>query len=194
MKMGKLEKQFVNSKRRAQSNIKLIEKLIRPLEDSNIKKVLEVGCGVGAVAAHLARTHGYDVVGTDLDPEQIELAGRFNEKRWNLRFIEADTTLLPFEDDEFDLVLSMKVIHHIKNWQTALGEIRRVLKPNGYHLFNDIALSSTTSGLLRILIKIFAAFTFNDILDWYQKEAFKIEHQRKPVGFILKHFIIVAQK
>ena len=81
MKMGKLEKQFVNSKRRAQSNIKLIEKLIRLLEDSNIKKVLEVGCGVGAVADHLARTHGYDVVGTDLDPEQIELAGRFNEKR-----------------------------------------------------------------------------------------------------------------
>ena len=153
MKMGKLEKQFVNSKRRAQRNIKFIEKLIRPLEDSNIKRVLEVGCGVGAVAAHLESTYGYDVVGTDLDPEQIELAGRFNEKRWNLRFIEADTTLLPFEDDEFDLVISMKVIHHIKNWQTALGEIRRVLKSNGYHLFNDIALSSTTSGLLRILIR-----------------------------------------
>ena len=194
MKMGKLEKQFVNSNRRAQRNIKLIEKLIRPLEDSNIKRVLEVGCGVGSVAAHLASTYGYDVVGTDLDPEQIELAGRFNEKRQNLRFMEADTIRLPFEDDEFDLVISMKVIHHIKNWHTALGEIGRVLKPNGYHLFNDIALSSTTSGLLQILLKNFTAFTFNDIFDWYQKEAFNIEHQRKPVGFIIKHFTIVAQK
>jgi hypothetical protein len=41
MKMGKLEKQFVNSKRRAQSNIKLIEKLIRLLMASNIKALYD---------------------------------------------------------------------------------------------------------------------------------------------------------
>jgi ubiquinone/menaquinone biosynthesis C-methylase UbiE len=50
---------------------------------------------------------------------------------------------LPFADDEFDLVCSRHVMEHVSDIQTALKEIKRVLKPGGYvaavtpHYFPD---------------------------------------------------------
>ena len=50
MKMGKLEKKFVNSKRHAQTNIELIERLFDRIDLQNITNVLEIGCGAGITA------------------------------------------------------------------------------------------------------------------------------------------------
>jgi len=40
----------------------------------NISNVLEIGCGVGITAVHLHNKYNMDIVGTDVDPEQIMLA------------------------------------------------------------------------------------------------------------------------
>ncbi len=47
MRMCKLEKKFVNSKRQAEKNIKIAERLFGEIDPSNVRRVLEVGCGVG---------------------------------------------------------------------------------------------------------------------------------------------------
>ncbi len=49
----------------------------------------------------------------------------------------ADATTLPFADDEFDLVYTNKTTHHIPEFQRALAEMARVLKPDGYLLYSD---------------------------------------------------------
>ncbi len=69
MKMGKLEKKFVNSKRHSQTNIKLIEQSFDCIDLQNITYVLEIGCGAGITAAHLQNKYNMSIVGTDVDPE-----------------------------------------------------------------------------------------------------------------------------
>jgi len=80
MKISKLEKMFVNRKKEAEKNIKIAEQLFSRLDLSNVKKALEVGCGIGVVASYLAKKYKWNVTGIDLDPEQIERAKALQEK------------------------------------------------------------------------------------------------------------------
>lgn len=100
--------------------------------------LLEVGCGGGLVARYIAKNYGSNVVGIDVDPEQIKIAGKDIRGIPNIRFLKADVTSLPFEDNSFDIVLSFGVLHHVYNWIDALREIKRVLRANGYFVYADL--------------------------------------------------------
>jgi tocopherol O-methyltransferase len=103
MKMSKLEKIFVNPSAHAR-NIKVIEQLFSQIDLSNVKKVLEVGCGIGVLSSYLAEKYKWEVTGIDLDPEQIEKAKNDHRENKYLKFLEADATKLPFGDSGFDMV------------------------------------------------------------------------------------------
>ncbi len=95
--------------------------------------VLEIGAGSGAMAAVLLRQHpGLRLTATDYDPAMAEhtrrrLAG-YGE-RAEVR--QADATALPFPDGTFDAVVSFLMLHHVIDWETALAEAARVLRPGG---------------------------------------------------------------
>lgn len=106
-------------------------------------KVLDVGCGPGRLAAHLAReAPGLTVTGIDISPDMIALA-RQRATATNLTdrldFQVADVGALPFPDNEFDLVVSTLSLHHWPDPIRGLTEIRRVLKPNGQAYIYDLA-------------------------------------------------------
>jgi ubiquinone/menaquinone biosynthesis C-methylase UbiE len=88
----------------------------------------------------VAQTYGVNATGVDVDPDQIALAQAQSQNIDQVHFETADSTALPFEDASFDVVATAKMTHHIPNWQDALTEMLRVLKPGGYLVYNDIAL------------------------------------------------------
>jgi len=140
--MSKLEKIFVNLSARTR-NIKTFEHLFSQIDLSNVKKVLEVGCGIGVLSSYLSEKYEWEVTGIDLDPKQIERAKNDYGENKYLKFLEADATKLPFEDNEYDLVLSSDVLHHIvSDWEKALSEISRVLRPDGFYVLNDLTFPS----------------------------------------------------
>lgn len=180
MKMSRIEKRFVNSKKHAQKNIKVIEQLFGRIDLSAVNKVLEIGCGAGIVAAHLCNEYKMNVTGTDVDPEQIETARKYNVGNENLKFIEADASKLPFGSAEFDMVLSQNVLHHIGNWEGVLQEVNRVLKPKGYYFFTDLAYSRLTSRILRPIVKNYGVYTIDDIINSLRSNGIGIAHTDKP--------------
>jgi len=203
MKMTKIEKKFVNSKRHAQKNIELIDQLFIKVDLSNVNKVLEIGCGVGVVSAHLNMNYKMDVVGTDLDQEQIKIAKIYNKMNENLKFIKADAIKLPFENNKFEIILSLWVMHHINDWERALKEINRVLKPKGFLIFSDLAYSKILLSVgnmvnsIRIfnpIVKNYGFYTINDIIYFLKNNNFEIIYKEKPKGVILKNYTIVFQK
>jgi SAM-dependent methyltransferase len=105
-------------------------------------RVLEVGCGPGHLALRLARQHGLDVTGLDLDPAMIERA-RANADRAGdgdgrrPAFYVGDVAALPFADGAFDLVVSTLSLHHWADPTAGLAEIGRVLRPGGRALIWD---------------------------------------------------------
>ena len=105
-------------------------------------RVLEAGCGPGHLSIRLARQHGLDVSGLDLDPAMIERAransdqaGDGDESRPS--FLVGDVAAMPFPDGSFDLVISTFSMHHWADPTTGLAEIGRVLRPGARALVWD---------------------------------------------------------
>ena len=96
-------------------------------------RLLEVGCGVGAVLAVLGQEFpGVRLTGVDIEPKQLEFA------RVHLARAEVDATLveanalgLPFPDESFDHVWMMWFLEHVPDPPAVLREARRVLVPGG---------------------------------------------------------------
>jgi SAM-dependent methyltransferase len=94
-------------------------------------KVLEIGCGLGTDGAQFAKA-GADYTGIDLTEASIELARkRFELSGLKGEFRVGDAENLDFADESFDLVYSHGVLHHTPDIESALREIRRVLKSGG---------------------------------------------------------------
>ncbi|HEV8274489.1 MAG TPA: class I SAM-dependent methyltransferase [Streptosporangiaceae bacterium] len=105
-------------------------------------RVLEVGCGPGRLSILLARRHGLDVTGLDLDPDMVERAranaARSAEEHGRVpSFLVGDVASLAFPDRSFDLVVSTLSMHHWANPTAGLSEIGRVLRPGGLALVWD---------------------------------------------------------
>jgi ubiquinone/menaquinone biosynthesis C-methylase UbiE len=107
------------------------------LLDSNSKlgtKVLDVGCGTGALTLRLANS-GYEVTGVDISAQMLsQLARRAGELKVSL--VEADIFSLPFPENTFDAAVSRWVLPHFSDWSSAVREVSKVLKPGGVFVFD----------------------------------------------------------
>jgi ubiquinone/menaquinone biosynthesis C-methylase UbiE len=103
--------------------------------------ILEIGCGRGAGACLIkAMFSPFRIHATDLDMEMIRLSHTYlsRDERTGITFSAADAADLPFPDDSMDAVFGFGVLHHIPDWQGALSEIVRVLKPGGTYFFEEL--------------------------------------------------------
>ena len=111
-------------------------------------RVLEVGCGGGAgVKIILLRFEAAEGHAIDIDPKMIERARRRLTKYAapRVRLGLGDITSLKAEDASFDAVFDFGAIHIEQNWEKALAQISRVLKPGGRYFFELV-----TSRALRL--------------------------------------------
>lgn len=92
------------------------------------RRVLDVGCGTGTVAVHLADRHGCRVWGIDPSPEMLEVAQTKAGPR--VRFKQARAEQLPFKDGWFERATMVSVIHHLDR-PRAFPEVYRVLGEGG---------------------------------------------------------------
>jgi ubiquinone/menaquinone biosynthesis C-methylase UbiE len=98
--------------------------------------VLDVGCGTG-VHLDLYRRYGCDLFGIDTSASMLEVAkGRLGVDA-DLRL--GDASLMPFDDDSFDLVISMLVLHEMDQItrDAVIEEMKRILRKDGCLLFID---------------------------------------------------------
>ncbi len=92
-------------------------------------RVLEVGCGGGHLARHmLADRPDLRWTGLDLSADQIR---RARTRAQRAEFVVGDALDLPFEDADFDDVLSVASIKHWPDPAQGLAECVRVLRPGG---------------------------------------------------------------
>lgn len=96
-------------------------------------KMLEVGSGTGANLWYLAR-EGFSVTGIDGSKTGVDRAiKRLKEESLEAEVLVGDVVNLPFKDNTFDCAIDIECVcsNSYKNSKIIIGEIHRVLKPNG---------------------------------------------------------------
>jgi len=111
-----------------------LDKVVEVFREHGVRRVLDLGCGSGRHLVFFAE-RGFEVYGIDISETGIGIA----EEWLKAKGLSADLRVgsvyerLPYGDGFFDAVVSIRVIHHarIEDIRKAIGEIERVLKPNG---------------------------------------------------------------
>jgi ubiquinone/menaquinone biosynthesis C-methylase UbiE len=114
--------------------LEIEEPLVREILDGlPVGVALDAACGTGRHTAYLASL-GHEVIGVDSSPEML---ARAREKVPRAEFHEADLYDIPLADDSVDLVVCAIALSHVPDLARALGELVRVLRPNGHVVISD---------------------------------------------------------
>ncbi len=112
---------------------------------------LEIGCGRGASTSSIRSAYplsGIDAM--DVDYGMVAKARR-HYGGGAIRFYVGDAHRLPTKDSSYDAVFDFFTLHHLEDWERAVAEAARVLKPGGYFAFAEVYGSLTGSYPLRQL-------------------------------------------
>lgn len=105
----------------------------RMLHGKKFKKAVDVGGGYGRLSVFL-RNFAEEVVLAEPSKQQLDIAKVFLEGKPKVTAKLAQAEDLPLEDEEADLALVVRVLHHLPDPMPAFEEINRVLKKDGYFL------------------------------------------------------------
>lgn len=121
---------------RADSEIAVRDEYVKLLGVAPGERVLDVGCGSGAVTRTLAWrvAPGGHAVGVDASPALLEVARELAQEAGlgdAIEFKPADCRMLPFPDASFDVVVAATTLSHVPDPGRALAEMVRVTRPGG---------------------------------------------------------------
>jgi ubiquinone/menaquinone biosynthesis C-methylase UbiE len=102
------------------------ELLFDAVKEVNPTRVLEVGCGAGALSARVQSELGATVTAIDASERMVDLT---HERGVDARV--AVVQALPFEDGSFDCVAAGWVLYHVADRERAIAECARVVSPGG---------------------------------------------------------------
>jgi ubiquinone/menaquinone biosynthesis C-methylase UbiE len=104
--------------------------------DKKIDTVLDVGTGKGAFIQVLQNIFSdAEITGVDPDLESLAIA---QEAFPGLTFNQMNAENLQFENNSFDLVSISMALHHLRKINRGLLEMKRVTKPGGYIIINEL--------------------------------------------------------
>lgn len=109
------------------------------LKGQYLGRVLDVGTGAGSFIPIIKDFFGGygEIVGIDTSERGLQRAGEcFNDEK--IKFINMEGSHMSFEDGEFDTVCISNTLHHLEDISRVLVEMKRVLKPGGLLIINEM--------------------------------------------------------
>ena len=136
------------------------KKFIQKLNIKNDTIVLDVACGTGDVCFEILRHHSVSVIGLDLSHSMINLANEkvLKKNQDNITFLQGDAENLPLDSNSVDYLTISYGFRNISNYEAALNEFFRVLKPGG--ILGILEFSKSKSKIIGFIF----GFYFHHIL------------------------------
>jgi ubiquinone/menaquinone biosynthesis C-methylase UbiE len=129
--------------RLSRRQIDLVAKSAVFLDPKPGDKILDVACGRGFSSFYLSHlVPGIEVIGTDLLPENINVAKTLYNYTQGLSFEVVDAEAMPYEDEAFDKIFCLEAAFHFSNKEKFIQECNRLLKPGGLLVLVDFAWKS----------------------------------------------------
>lgn len=170
---------------------RVIEKLNGLLSSKEIDVyALDAGCGAGHYTLHLAQS--YKTIGVDKSEILISKAiKKSNSLDKSVNFLAADLSSLPFPSNLFKLIICFNVIEFVSSREKAIGELKRVLAPDGVLLLG-VCNRNSIWGLLKKIAKPFrnkdpffkgCFFSRRDLIDLAHQTGLELEQIREEIYF-----------
>jgi cyclopropane-fatty-acyl-phospholipid synthase len=161
------------------------------------EKVVEAGCGWGALALHMARNYGVSVKAYNISREQLAYArerARNEGLQHQVEFIEADYRDIT---GRFDAFVSVGMLEHVgrENYGALSHVIDRVLAPSGRGLIHSIGLNRSAPLNPWIEKRIFPGAeppSLREMMEIFETCAFSVldvENLRQHYALTLKHWL-----
>ena len=149
---------------------------------NNYNLMLDVACGNGRYF-NMLLGHTNQLIGVDFSPDMLKMAKSkadiLADRRVNV--LLGDLTQLPFIDSLFDLIVCIEVLEHVPNWERAISEFHRLLKPCGSLVIstpNKFSMYGLTRYVSRLFIK-----SENPYDQW--KTYFRLRSVLTSAGFVI---------
>lgn len=149
-------------------------------------QILEFGCGSGATAI-LHAPYVKHIVATDISDKMIEAAKRkmVEDNVDNITFQQGALNDLEFQDESFDAVLGLNVLHLLEDVDSAIMKVRQLLKNDGVFISSTSLIAEINlvfrwliSGMQLLgLAPYVSRFTKKQLMTKLQKAGFTIERE-----------------
>ena len=162
---------------------------------SGNEDVLDIGCGGGQnIANFLKRTNG-KVCGIDYSPASVSKSLKKNKKavlKKRSKIVQADVSVIPFEDKTFDLVTAFETIYFWEDIINNFKEVKRVLKPNGKFMVCNESSKMEGNERWTNILENMRIYTAEEIVDMMLQAGFiDIETYQKAKT---QHICVIGKK
>jgi len=127
-----------------------LDKCVKIIGSLPVGRLLDIGCSRGDWAA-LWQGRGWNCSGIDIDRKHLEIA---RQRGVDARYCDLNADVLPFDDQNFDLIFAGEVIEHLVDTDNFLSELRRCVRVGGRVLITTPNLVSFENRL-RILLGMY---------------------------------------
>jgi SAM-dependent methyltransferase len=165
-----------------------------------ISHALHIACGNGDPTALIMKHFSLEQVSAiDRDAESVAVArGKPALARVDLSV--GDVCSLRFDDNTFDAIFDLAELHNYADWERGLLEMKRVLRPGGLLILEELSLESFNHAAGR-LFRVLTSHPYGSMLttdgfrDRVLGSGFDILNfeERNPLG-LLRYFIMIARK
>lgn len=118
------------------------KKVIKALKPSKPQLILDIATGTGDFAIAALKLNPKKVIGIDISTGMLEVGRKktsIHEKRDFIELLEGDGENIHFPDNYFDAITVGFGVRNFENLQKGLGEMLRVLKPNGHAMILEFS-------------------------------------------------------
>ncbi len=155
-------------------------------------RVLEFGCGTGSTALiHAPYVERYLAI--DISAKMLEIAhGKVEDSEFsklsNLSFMQTDLHHLNSEDESWDMVMGMSILHLLPDLEQTLQRIHQLLKPGGVFISSTICIGDSGMGF-KLLAPLFRwmpimpsvwVFSQQELITMMEQVGFEVEYQWCP--------------
>ncbi len=146
------------------------DRLLKYLDQKNKPlHILEIGCGNGWLSAQLARNISAQVVGMDINNEELTQAARVFSDISNLRFISGDIRSAPLEHNSFDIIIFAASLQYFSSLKETMQSAFQYLRAGGeIHVIDTIFYKKNNVDAARQRTKdYYTALGFPGATDYY---------------------------
>jgi ubiquinone/menaquinone biosynthesis C-methylase UbiE len=185
LKEKTIHRQWINQFRTDQNltyfNL-VLDYILKFIMPSKTSTFLDIGCGSGTKSILLAN-RGFKVHSIDFSDSALNFAKKniqLEKYKKLIKLFKEDVTALRFDENYYENILCWGVLMHIIEYDKAIHEIYRVLKPGGFLIISESNMNSFTRIIIKPIIKLF----YNFENEFYKKEGI-VRYVKKADGSLL---------